>query len=204
MSSLFKPIVLVLCCMLTAGCAELQRIAAEHPIIATLGCAGIGAGAAVGTGRVAWGVGLATLCEAAVLVNMTNYQANQVRSPAQDQQIYGLTEPINSPVVKIHSASTSPGQVKPGDTLHVVTDYSVRAPKGTQEVAVVERLIVKKDGKVVKDLGSRTRPRVIGGWNAKGDIPIPQSMPAGTYVLEHHVESGTSNDVQQTSFVVAA
>jgi len=189
-----------------SGCAStggsVQQQMAGAGIGAALGCAagalitgdarGCAAGAAIG-GAVGFGA-----------VAITQYNARQVRSTADDSRVYGLTGPVSTPQVKIRQGSSAPETVRPGGSVNVSTDYSVLLPPGTSSAGVTESWVLKKDGKVLSNLPSKTATRSAGGWEADAVITVPSNAPAGTYVIEHRVKSGSSYDVDQSNFVVKA
>lgn len=197
-----KIVTLALCCGLSAGCANQQGN--QQLLGAGLGTAiGCGIGYAIG-GDVGCAVGGA-LGAAAGWGIVAQYQATQVRSAEQDQQLYGLAEPVNATTVKIRKGSASPTSVRPGDTVKVVTDYSLMAPASTQgPIAVQESWALKKDGKVIADLPPQSNNRAAGGWAADASIPIPKNAKAGTYVVEHKVQAGTSYDTDESIFNVGS
>lgn len=154
-----------------------------------------GTGAAIGaaTGAViGWGA-----------VKISQYQASQVRTPQNDQQMYGLTKPVDATQVKIRKGSSTPRTVKPGESVNLSTDYSLMLPPKTTSVPVVESWTLEKDGKVLADLPQKSTDRQSGGWNADAMIPIPKNAEPGTYVIDHKVQAGTSYDTDESTFVVA-
>jgi hypothetical protein len=154
-----------------------------------------GTGAAIGaaTGAVVgWGA-----------VKLSQYQASQVRTPTDDQRMYGLTKPVDTTQVKIRKGSVTPRTVKPGDSVKLTTDYSVMLPPKTPSTQVAESWTLQKDGKVLAELPQKSTDRASGGWNADAMIPIPKNAELGTYVVEHKVQSGTSYDTDESNFVVA-
>ncbi|MFD2111084.1 hypothetical protein [Thiorhodococcus fuscus] len=84
----------------------------------------------------------------------------------------------------------------------ISTDYSVALPKGVTKTQVSESWVLKKDGKKVTKLPVKSASRTAGGWVADAEISIPSEVPAGTYVIEHRVQAGSSYDVDESTFVV--
>ena len=136
-------------------------------------------------------------------IGIYNYHSNQTRTVQQDQQLYGYA-PVSSTEVKIRNATASPEKVRAGGTLKIVMDYSVMAPKGTQDVDVKESLVLKRDGEVLKTLDERIVKRPLGGGSSEVDFTIPPKLAPGTYVIEQKVTAGTSYDVRPTVFVVGS
>jgi len=199
-----------LCPALLAGCATQQGndqlVGAGAGAVggAALGCliglaAGGGKGCAMGaaigagTGAIAgWGV-----------VKYQQYQASQVRTPQQDQRLYGLAKSVDTAQVKLNKGLSKPSPVKPGGSVNLSTDYSVQLPANMQTTSVSESWTLKKDGKVLADLPPQTNQRTSGGWNADATVPIPSGAAPGTYVIEHKVQAGNSYDTGESTFIVA-
>ncbi len=186
-----------------SGCTgnEVKEQAAGAGIGAVLGCAagaifggskGCARGAAVGAV-----VGLVT-------VAVQQYHSKQIRSSEADRRVYGLSQPVSSPQVKIQKTSTWPSQVRPGDTLDVRTDYSVRLPSD-QSTASVQRSweLLDVNGKTVP-IGSKTVADRDGGQQGGVTVTVPQDLPPGRYTVKHTVRAGSSYDTKRSSFVVKA
>jgi hypothetical protein len=147
--------------------------------------AGAAAGALVG-----WGA-----------VKLSQYAAEKKRTAAAEAKALGY-RPAQGTVVKIRSASATPGQVKPGEKITFETDYAVLAPADTKSVAVKESWELSKDGKVLSRMPPKQQTREPGGWIARASIEAPKNADAGTYVVKHRVEAGTSYDERLAAFVV--
>ena len=134
------------------------------------------------------------------------YRSTQTRTAQQDQKLYGYAPPVKGTQaeVKIRNAIASPERVKAGDTVRLVMDYSVMAPKSIQNVDVSESMLLKHDGKVMIIFPDRPVKRSLGGSSAEVDLPTPAKMPPGTYVIEYKVQAGTSYDVRPVVFVVGS
>ncbi len=198
-AALLATTVTVTGCQSTGG---VQDQAAGAGIGAVVG-AGIGAlvtgtarGAAAGAeigGALGWGV-----------VALNQYQSTQVRSSEKDSRVYGLTKPVSTTQVKIRRGSSSPKTVRRGQSVDVVTDYSLMLPSSKRSATVTESWTLKKDGQSVANLPSKSNARTAGGWAAQAEITIPSDVPTGTYVIEHRVKSGSSYDTDESTFVVKA
>jgi len=153
------------------------------------GCAtGAAVGALVGFGTVA----------------ISQYNAKQVRSANTDARVYGISTSPNSPQVKIRQGSSVPGTVSRGDSVIITTDYSVALPRGVNRTTVTESWLLKRDGRQVAELPTKTVTRSAGGWQSDAEITIPPNVDPGTYVIEHRVKSGSSYDTDESVFVVRA
>lgn len=185
-----------------SGCASDGSI---HPLAATLTCgaAGVAVGALTGS---AWaGVGTAAGC-GAIAIAINSYKATQVRTVAEDQKLYGygLNKPITSTTVKIRNASSTPNQIKLGQSVTVNTEYSVMVPNSGQQVEVTEISTLKKDGGVLFKSENKPAMRSAGGWNMEIEIPIPKDAEPGTYVIEQRIKAGSTHDVREIPFVVTS
>jgi len=199
-----KVTALALCCGALSGCATGEG---NQQLL------GAGLGTAVGCG-LGYAVGGARGCAVGSVLGAASgwgivaqyQQATQVRSATQDQQIYGVTEPVSTTQIQIRKANASPATVRPGDTVQVTTDYSLMMPQAlaTQGTDVKESLALKKDGKVLFSTPPQTTRRGVGGWVAPAQIPIPKNAQPGTYVVEHKVEVGTSYDTDESVFLVGS
>lgn len=185
------------------GCTStgsVQDQAVGTAIGAALGCGvgalitrsarGCGTGAAVGAL-----LGFGT-------VAIQQYNARQVRTASADARMYGLSTAPSSPQVKIRQGKSAPQTVGRGDAVTIATDYSVALPNGMSNTTVTESWMLKKDGKTVAKLPSKSASRTAGGWAADAAINIPSNVPAGTYVIEHRVQAGNSYDTDESTFVV--
>ncbi|EIC20180.1 hypothetical protein [Thiorhodovibrio frisius] len=173
--------------------------------------AGIGALVGAGVGALVTGDARGAAAGAAIgglmglaVVSINQYQARQVRSSAADTRIYGLSQPVSSPQVKIRQGSSSPKTVRAGQSIDINTDYSVLLPSGKSSTSVTESWALKKDGKEVAKLPSKNSSRTAGGWAAEAEITVPSGIEPGTYVIEHRVKSGSSYDTDESTFVVRA
>jgi hypothetical protein len=194
-----KASALTLCIGLSTGCADQSDNG--KVLGAGLGAAvGCGVGAAAG-GKEGCAAG-AVAGAAAGWALTAQYQANQVRSAQEDQKIYGVTEPVSGTQVKIRKGSVAPTRVKPGTTVKILTDYSLMAPGGKDAVAVEESWVLLKDGETLSTLPPQRNNRTPGGWVADASIKIPENAKPGTYVVEHKVQSGSSYDSDESTFIV--
>jgi hypothetical protein len=173
--------------------------------------AGIGAAIGAGVGALITGDARGAAAGAAIgglmglaVVSINQYQARQVRSSSADTRIYGLSQPVSSPQVKIRKGSSSPRTVRAGGTIDIATDYSVLLPSGKSATNVTESWVLKKDGREVAKLPAKSNSRSAGGWAAEAEITVPNQIEPGTYVIEHRVKSGSSYDTDESTFVVRA
>jgi hypothetical protein len=195
-----KVIAAVCSGVLFTGCATMEQSAG----LAAAGCAGVGILTGLLTKNAGIGAGSSAGCMAIAAIGIYSYHTSQTRTVQQDQKLYGYTAPVNSTEVKIRNAMASPERVRAGDTVKLTLDYSVMAPKGTQNVNVDESMVLKHDGKVLQTLSERPINRPLGGSSSEVDFTVPAKMPPGTYVIEQKVTAGTSYDIRPAVFVVGS
>ena len=183
---------------LLVGCSTMEQSMG----IGALGCAGVGVLTGVLTNNAGIGAGAGAGCMALTGLAIYSYHTSQTRTAEQDQQLYGYTTPVNGTEVKIRDAIASPKTARAGDTIKLALDYSVIAPKGTQDVNVEEKMVLKQNGKELKSLSERTVKRPLGGSGSQVDFAVPAKMPPGTYVIENTVKTGTSYDVRDAVLIV--
>lgn len=151
----------------------------------------ITAGALAG-GFIGWGA-----------VKLSQYQATQTMTATQ-MEANGLARSVTTTTVNIQNGTATPGMVRPGNQVKVVTDYLVNAPAGISSVQIAETWSLKKDGQPLATLPAANQVRAPGGYAAEAYIPIPQNADPGTYVVEHKVQAGTSYDIDESVFVVSS
>ncbi len=169
--------------LVTAGCAttggEAQEQAGGAVVGALLGC-GIGAlttgkaeGCAAGAvaGAVAgWGA-----------VKIRQGQVRKVSSEQENLRLFGLTKPVDSPLVKIKNGSSSPKTVRPGQTVTITTDYAVLLPPSESAASVEESWTLKKDGKTLTSQPAKAAKRSAGGFARDWELDMPADSAPGTY-----------------------
>jgi hypothetical protein len=204
MNSILKSTVSTAVCLtLLSGCATMSPEDQQRWGAAVGGLAG-GLATGIATGNVGYGIAGA-VGGAAIgwgAVKLVQHNTQQVRSPEEDRKIYGFTPAVNSAKVQLNKGSASPNSVSPGQTVTVVSDYSLSLPKSEQMTTVQETYALKKDGKSLFESSPQSSQRTAGGYSVNASIPIPSNATPGTYVVESKVQAGTSYDVNQAVFVV--
>ncbi|WP_404360052.1 hypothetical protein [Methylotuvimicrobium sp. KM1] len=192
----------VVCASLITGCATTPEN--QQAIGAGLGAVAAGLTTGLLTGNV--GYGLAAAAGGAALgwgaVKLAQYSSQQVRSPAEDQSLYGFTPAANTVLVRLNKGTASPDTVTPGQQVMVASDYSLSVPQNQSIASVEETWTLKKDGKVIFEAPPQNVQRSAGGYAVNATIPIPKNASAGTYVVETKVQAGTSSDINQAVFIV--
>lgn len=199
------PVLMVSGCATQQGNDQLMGAGAGMVGGAALGCltgflAGGNAGGCATGAAIGAAVGAVTGWGA---VKVSQYQASQVRTVQEDQQVYGLTKSVNATQIKINKGTSNPKSVRPGDSVQLFTDYSVQLPASMTSTQVSESWVLKKDGNVLAELPPQNNLRTAGGWNADATIPIPTNAELGTYVIEHKVLAGSSYDTDESTFIVS-
>ena len=107
-------------------------------------------------------------------------------------------------VVKIRDAYVLPGDhVKAGEEVTLIVDYILIAPLGTQEADIEERMLLTKDGKLVKLLYEGSIKRIVGKSIAKVRFLVPKTAKRGSYVIKNTVKTGNSYDAYDALFEVS-
>lgn len=184
-----KHLYIALFCSLVVGCATPEQ---NQQMFGAAGGAALGCLAGALISGNAKGCAAGAVAGAAVgwsAVKITQYNATQVRSANEDQRVYGLTKPVKSTIVKIRSGKAIPDQVRQGQQVQIVTDYSLLVPQGTPGSDVVESWVLKKDGKVLTNVPPQRIHREAGGYAVDATIPIPANAAPGTYVVETKVQA---------------
>ena len=134
-------------------------------------------------------------------------EPDQQQEPARSREPDRLQEPKTGSsttiaVVKLAGVSSTPGVIRAGNDVRLTLNYDVFTPAGA-EVPVTGTWTVYKDGVEQASIpAGDVEQRGSGGYVKSGLIPIPEGMDLGTYVVEHRIESGTSSDVAESSFVI--
>ena len=109
---------------------------------------------------------------------------------------------VSDTKVKIRDAYVLPGdQVKAGEEVTLIVDYILIAPLGTQEADIEERMLLTKDGELVKLLYEGSIKRIVGKSIAKVRFLVPKTAK-GSYVIKNTVKTGNSYDAYDALFEV--
>ena len=112
--------------------------------------------------------------------------------------------PVSSIEVKIRDAYILPlDHVTAGEEATLIVDYMIIASPGTQEVEVEERMVLTKDGVLVKLLYEGSIKRIVGKCIAKVRFLVPRNAKLGSYVIKNTVKTGTSYDAYDALFEVS-
>jgi len=134
----------------------------------------------------------AVLCTSVLLIGCSNRKQLQVVTPSVSTE------------VKIRDAYVlPPDHVNAGEEATLIVDYIIIAPPGTQEVYVEEKMVLTKDGKLVKLLYEDSIKRIVGKCIAKVRFFVPKNANLGSYVIKNTVKTGTSYDAYDALFEVS-
>ncbi|MGX2041216.1 protein kinase domain-containing protein [Methylocaldum sp. MU1018] len=112
-------------------------------------------------------------------------------------------QPADKTVVEIQSATATPRQVSPGESVKFVTTYALTLPAGTRSTGVELSWVLKANGRRVGKEGSDFKLAAAGGINsASNELAVPSYMKSGTYTVEHRVRAGNSKAVARSYFSV--
>lgn len=111
-------------------------------------------------------------------------------------------QPAETPVVKIQSATATPRQVSPGETVEFVTTYNLTLPPGIRNADVELRWVLKAGGRRIGKEGSDFKLAATGANTASNEFTVPSYMKSGTYTVEHRVRAGNGKDVTRSYFSV--
>lgn len=197
---------LVMCLALVAGsmggCAEFGDTVREHPRTATGAAVGAAGGALAGglIARDATGVvvgGLIGGLAGGLIGNAMDTRRQDMASTAGPYNY----EPAQEPVVRIQEAEAEPHTVRPGGHLNLVTHYALLTPYPDDEVMVVERWHITKNGQVVGN-PVRTVRRQGGTWASTLPVQLPRTAQRGEYRVALTVEAAGQQDHETTNFRV--
>jgi len=133
-------------------------------------------------------------CTSILLIGCSPYKQLEVVTPVR----------VSGTEVKIRDAYVLPGDhVKAGEEVTLIVDYIIITPLGTQEADIEERMVLTKDGKLVKLLYEGLIKRIVGKCTAKVRFLVPKTAKGGSYVIKNTVKTGTSYDGYDAFFEVS-
>jgi hypothetical protein len=162
---------------------------------ATLGAtAGVLLGGSTG-GRIAGG-----LIGALVGGAIGHYAYDKKRSADETAQTYNYKSSQGS-VVSIENASSSPTQVRSGDTVEIAITYAVLNPSPSVETRITEVREITHEGKLV-GRPEHTVSRTAGTYTSTIPLTLPNNSDPGTYEVKTIIETPEAKDVRYTKFTV--
>lgn len=184
------------------GCVGLEEGVRNNPRTTTGAAVGAAGGAVAGgllyknaTGAIVGGLlgGLA----GGLIGNVMETRSQDYESTARD---YKYT-PSRGPVVRIEQVGTEPARLHPGETVELVVRYALLTPNPQQEVKIVERWDITKDGQSTGNPVHTVR-REAGTWVSRIPVDLPRNTPPGAYQVAVTVDAGNIEDSKSTSFNV--
>lgn len=95
----------------------------------------------------------------------------------------------------------TPVNVKPGGTTTAVMEYAALGG-GPNGVPVRETFLLKKDGKVVKELYDSSATRTDGTWQSPVEFTLPSEAPTGQYIVAQSVSAQGKTAQRDVTFTV--
>ncbi|WP_317963440.1 serine/threonine protein kinase [Methylocaldum szegediense] len=142
-------------------------------------------------------------------LSLRKAKASESKQAAKDETLAentGTTErdipPADQTVVTIRSATATPRQVSPGETVEFVTTYDVTLPSDTTHADIDLTWVLKAGGRRIGKEGSDFKLATAGINTASNEFTVPSYMKSGTYTVEHRVRAGTSKAVAKSYFSV--
>jgi serine/threonine protein kinase len=130
-----------------------------------------------------------------------------LKQAAEPVEPAAVPPPQNVPAaaarVAIRGASVSLPVAAPGQTIEFETDFVLELPQGERERQVTATWSLIHNGRRIGKQGEASMPLKSGSHSTRTELELPPTMKAGTYVVEHRIGAGTSQDVARSSFQVA-
>jgi serine/threonine protein kinase len=136
-------------------------------------------------------------------------KAGESKQAAKDETLAentGTTErdfpPADQTVVTIRSATATPRQVRPGDTVEFLTTYDLTLPADITHADIDLTWILKAGGRRIGREGSDFKIATAGINTATNEFTVPSYMKSGTYTVEHRVRAGKTKAIAKSYFSV--
>ena len=127
----------------------------------------------------------------------------RVRTPEQDQRLYGFAPATDRVFLKFNKGYASPNAISPKQRTTIYNDYSLSLPLSYDNQAdITYEWVLRKDGQVLNQSQPVVQIKKAGGHQATQLIKIPRNAEPGTYVFEIKLSSGSIYDVNKVDFVV--
>lgn len=152
--------------------------------------AGAIAGALLGaafTGNSARGAALGAAIGAAAGFAVHNAKAKQVKSAEETRTEYDYNN-RNGFQIQMNKGAVSPHRTDPDAELVVRMEYVILGSGDGKPVR--ESRILKRDGKVLKELQNESVVRKDGTWENTLGFKVPATAPSGRYTVLQRVEAG--------------
>lgn len=206
MTKVWRPaLAMGLCLMLVVsvlGCASLEKMMKDNPKTAIGTAAGAAGGILLGgmifkstTGAIVGGL-LGGLTGGVIGKAMET----QKQEYAETAKAYNYT-PTQGTIVHMEKVEALPATIKAGDTIHLISHYSLLTPDPSQELSVVEWRKITKAGQAVGDPGLRVQ-RKGGTWATTIPLTLSNNAEPGVYKVDMEVQANGSQSSKTTTFTV--
>ena len=183
---------LTLSISLLSGCANMQQY--EE----------FGGNAGATLGGIVKGVSTGFVAAIASWKDVKLVQNNSsVRTPIEDQRLYGFAPATDHVSLKFNKGYASPYTISPRQQTAIYSDYSLSLPPSYDNQAnVTYEWVLRKDGQVLNQLQPVVQMKKAGEHQATHQIEIPENAELGTYIFEIKLSSGSTYDVNIVDFVM--
>lgn len=132
-------------------------------------------------------------------------ELNAARGQSEASAVPPPTKPIASAPaqVSIRNASVSLPVASAGQTVEFETEFMLELPPGETERQITATWTLIHNGRRIGKQGEASMPLKTGVHSTRTELELPAHMKPGTYVVEHRIGAGNSQDVARSSFQVA-
>ena len=154
------------------------------------------------SGQTATGVVIGGLLGALAGAAIGHYAYDQQRTEEAAQEEYGYSyDQSKANLVRIEKAVARPGAARRGDTIELLTTYTVLGPKGAN-MEVTEIREIRNEKRELTGRPRITVRRQGGTYTSRLPLTLPANAQRGTYIVYATVESGGSSDTKEFTFTV--
>lgn len=126
------------------------------------------------------------------------YDVKQSREETVQRYNYQSTSATS---VRLENVKVVPATVKAGDTVDVMTTYAVLTPTPETEVMITETSEIRFGEELVGNPEERVMQKG-GTYTSTIPVSLPSDAKKGTYKVIATVQSPTSKDTNETTFIV--
>jgi hypothetical protein len=109
--------------------------------------------------------------------------------------------PTGGCVVRLESVEVRPNRARKGETLKLITSYSILTPEQIAIPVVTSREILFQGNPLGKTRDIATR-KYNGTWVQEIDFALPENAAPGVYTLVTRINTGYGSDQKSTQFTV--
>ncbi len=129
-----------------------------------------------------------------------HYGYDQKRDRTSTQQAYNY-KPSYGTVLTLEEVTSSPINVRPGDTVELNMTYAVMNPTPGVQNSITETRRVTHNGVLVGNPEVRV-VRADGTYTSTVPLFLPATAKTGTYVVTSTVQTGSGSDSREMTFTV--